>query len=302
MNIAPISEPKTIRPAQAATQKVGRAAVCEVVERVRGAPLPDVEADEGRARDDEQDDRQGGLVRDRREVDPEDERADQDDREDAAEIVDGLGRLVDVARHELDGHHERDHGERQGEQEHRSPPEVLEQDPGAQRPERGDRARRSRPTARSPSCGTAPAQSAVISARVVGYAMPAASPPRIRAQISTSSVGAHAGEAVGRDRQQHPEDEQQLAPVPVADRAEVQDRGGEPEGVADRDQVQRGLRRVEGVADRRQRDVGDREAEVGDRRDGDQRAEDDARPRGGRAAVTCSSRSRYAFRTSETEA
>ena len=44
-------------------------------------------------------------------------------------------------------------------------------------------------------------------------------------------------EAVGRDRQHHAEDQQQLAAVAVADRAEVEDRGGEPERVADRDQV-----------------------------------------------------------------
>ena len=37
-----------------------------------------------------------------------------------------------------------------------------------------------------------PDQSAVISASVVGYAMPAESPPRRRAPKRTSSVGAHA--------------------------------------------------------------------------------------------------------------
>ena len=38
----------------------------------------------------------------------------------------------------------------------------------------------------------APDQSAVISASVVGYAMPAASPPRMRATIRMYSFGAHA--------------------------------------------------------------------------------------------------------------
>ena len=38
----------------------------------------------------------------------------------------------------------------------------------------------------------APAQSAVISASVVGYAMPAASPPNTRAAKSTVSLGANA--------------------------------------------------------------------------------------------------------------
>ena len=38
----------------------------------------------------------------------------------------------------------------------------------------------------------APVQSAAIKASVVGYAMPAESPPRMRAPISTSTDGAHA--------------------------------------------------------------------------------------------------------------
>ena len=106
MNIAPISEPNTIRPAQAATQNVGRAADVQVVERVRRAALPDEEGDQRRRGD-----RRTGsidqrrLVRDRREVDPEDQRADEQDREHAAEVVDRLRRLVHVAGHELERHH-----------------------------------------------------------------------------------------------------------------------------------------------------------------------------------------------------
>ena len=52
--------------------------------------------------------------------------------------------------------------------------------------------RRSQPTARSRFVRAAPDHSAVISASVVGYAMPAASPPRMRATIRTYSFGAHA--------------------------------------------------------------------------------------------------------------
>jgi len=43
----------------------------------------------------------------------------------------------------------------------------------------------------------------------------------------------------------------------VAERAEVEDRGGEPERVADSDEVEPGLAGVEGLADVRQGDVGD---------------------------------------------
>ena len=82
-----------------------------------------------------------------------------------------------------------------------------------------------------------PDHSAVISASVVGYAMPAASPPSTRATTSTVSEGAHAASrqaGIDEGRAQH---EQQLAAVAIADRAEVEHRGGEPERVADRDQV-----------------------------------------------------------------
>ena len=135
-----------MRPAQAATQNVGRAAASQVVERVLRPPLPDEERDQGGRETSER----GPTISvvsfgTAREVDPEDQRADEHDREDAAEVVDRLGRLVHVARHEQHRHHERDRRERQRQQEDRSPPEVLEQDPGAERPERGDGAAGGRP-------------------------------------------------------------------------------------------------------------------------------------------------------------
>ena len=71
-----------------------------------------------------------------------------------------------------------------------------------------------------------------------------------------------------------PSDQHHLAPVAVAQRAEVQHRGGEPQREADRDQVERGLRGVEGLADVGQGDVGDRQVEVRDGRDQDQREQD----------------------------
>jgi len=72
--------------------------------------------------------------------------------------------------------------------------------------------------------------------------------------------------------------------VGVAEGAEVEDRGGEPERVADGDEVEAGLAGVEGLADVRQGDVGDGEVEVGDRGDGDQRREDELRLRRARLA------------------
>ena len=83
--------------------------------------------------------------------------------------------------------------------------------------------------------------------------------------------GRERGQQAGGDREPDPEDQQPLAPVAVADGAEVEHRGREPQRVADRDQVERGLAGVEGLADVGQSDVGDRQVEVGDRGDQDQR-------------------------------
>ena len=88
------------------------------------------------------------------------ERGDEHDRQDAAEVVDRVGRLVHVAGHEPKRHHERDDRQRQRDEEHRAPPEVLEQPPAMSGPSAemappiADhsaidlRPRRARPTAR----------------------------------------------------------------------------------------------------------------------------------------------------------
>ena len=104
------------------------------------------ERDRARDRDRRQAEGQRALVRHGREVDREDERGDEHDGQDAAEVVDGIGRLVDVARHE-----QRSPGPARRAasgsviEEHRAPPEMLEQDAREQRPERGDRAADARP-------------------------------------------------------------------------------------------------------------------------------------------------------------
>ena len=145
MNIAPISEPKTMIPAQAATQKIRRAGDLEVVERRARPPLADHEGAGRGERDDAEADRQRPLARHRGEVDPQHQRRDQQDREDAAEVVDRLGRLVDVGRDVAPGHEEGEGRQRQGDEEDRAPVELLEQGAGEQRPERGDRAADRRP-------------------------------------------------------------------------------------------------------------------------------------------------------------
>ena len=122
---------------------------------------------------------------------------------------------------------------------------------------------------------SSPDHSAVISASVVGKAMPAATPPKQAGDEEDAVGGGEAGQQRGRDREPHAEQQHHLAPVAVAERAEVEDRGRQPERVADGDQVERRLAGVEGLADVGQGDVGDRQVEVGDRRDQDQRREDE---------------------------
>ena len=132
-------------PAHAATQNVRPAGDVEVVERVLRPALPDEEGDQRGERDDREADRQRALVRDGREVDRQDQRADEHDREDAAEVVDRLGSLVDVRRDEHPGHQDRTDRQRQREQEAEPHSEVLEQDAREERPERRDRAAERRP-------------------------------------------------------------------------------------------------------------------------------------------------------------
>ncbi len=64
----------------------------EVVQRVLGPSLTDDEGDRGRDRDERQADDQRPHVRDGREVDRQDQRPDEQRRQDAAKVVDGVGR------------------------------------------------------------------------------------------------------------------------------------------------------------------------------------------------------------------
>ena len=104
----------------------------------------------------------------------------------------GSRRLVHVARYEEERHDEGDDRERERDEEDRSPLEL---------------GRASAPATSGPSAAIAPPSadqsaidfvrpgpdhSAVIRASVVGYAIPAASPPPTRATKSTSSDGAKA--------------------------------------------------------------------------------------------------------------
>ena len=276
MNIAAISEPNTITPAHAATQKMRRPRDVEVVERGGRASLAQHERDAGGERDQPEPERERAAVRHRREVDRQHERRDEQHGQDAAEVVDRVGRLVHVRGDQLDRQHQRDQRERHV----------------ARKTEPQSKCSSSAPDISGPSAEIAPPMpdhsaiarvrpgpdhSAVISASVVGKARPAATPPSSRAANSTPSDGAKPASRQAGIASAGAEHEHQLAPVAVADRAEVEHRGGEPERVADGDEVQPRLPGVEVLRDVRQRDVRDREVEVGDGRDEDQRGEDERR-------------------------
>ena len=128
-----------------------------------------------------------------------------------------------------------------------------------------------------------PDHRAAMRASVVGYAMPAETPPSNRATMSTSSVGEYTAQQARRDRQGDAEDQHHLATVPVAEGTEIQHRRRQTQRVAHRDQVHRGLRGVEGLADVGKCHVGDGKVEVGDRGDQDQGKQDPPGARGRRA-------------------
>jgi hypothetical protein len=105
--------------------------------------------------------------------------------------------------------------------------------------------------------------------------MPAASPPPTTRDEQHLVRGGVRREQGHRYRERRPEDEHHLASVAVSESAEVEHGGSEPQRVADRDQVERDLRRVERFPDRGQCDVRDRQVQVRDGRDEDERDEDE---------------------------
>ena len=96
-----------------------------------------------------------------------------------------------MTRDEHDRQHERERGEWQSDEEHGSPPELLQQPPAT----RGPSADSPPPIADHKAIAfvrAGPAHSAVMSASVVGYAMPAETPPTMRAKMRKPSDGAYA--------------------------------------------------------------------------------------------------------------
>ena len=73
-----------------------------------GLDVADQECGGGSDRDHAKTNRQGPLARHRRDVHSQDQRRDQEDRKDAAEVVDWVGRLIDVGRDVAPGQKEGD--------------------------------------------------------------------------------------------------------------------------------------------------------------------------------------------------
>ncbi len=247
----------------------------QVVQRVLRPTLANHERDPCGDGDHGQRRHQGAFVGNGCEVDRQDQRAHQDDREDASQVVDGVARLVDVGGDVPDRQHECDDGERQGDEEHRSPVVVLEQRPRGERSERGDGAADAGPQGdRSGACRSGPQGGDQGQRGGEGHA---------RREAAQDAGGAeHAyrwsdgRQDCGRYRQEDTADRHQLPPVAVPHRTEVQHRGGESERVADGDEVQRCLRGVELQADRGEGDVGHREVQVRHGRHQDERHEHQA--------------------------
>ena len=168
-NMAAISEPKTMIPAHAATQKMRRDGDVQVVERVRGAALADEEGDErrrlrSRARPSTSAPSFGtGAKLIARMSAPTSTTERIPPRLSTGSVV-----SLTWLGTKRNGHHERDDRERERDQEDRSPVELLEQ--RARR--RAARARRCAPPSADQSAidfvRAGPDQSAVISASVVG--------------------------------------------------------------------------------------------------------------------------------------
>ena len=248
----------------------------EVIERVSGTTLADHERD-ARGEDDRREpEDQGSRVRDGCEVDPQHERRDQHHGQEAAEVIDGIGPLVYVSGNVPEGEEQGHDGEGEGEEEHRAPPVMLEEQSRKERAERRDCPTESRPQRdRLRPARSGPERGDERQRRRVGHACrePATQPSDEQHDVGRGK----GGQKAHRDRERCADQQHRLATVPVAQGAEIQHRAREAERVSNRDQVQRRLRALERGADIRQRDVGHGEVQVGDGSNQDQRRKHEVR-------------------------
>nr|WP_262366485.1 hypothetical protein [Streptomyces sp. WAC05950] len=193
----------------------------EVVQRVGSPALTPEERRSGSQGDHDEADDQCPLAGDDGEIDRQHQSRDQEDGQDAAEVVHRFGRLVGMRGDEQQGHDQRDRGEGQGDQEHRPPVEAFEQRARDHGPEHGDAASqggpqrdRLRPPRPRPQGGDQ------RQGGRVGHA--GREPAEDPCHREDGVVRRERGEQAGGDGQRDAEEQQQLAPVPVADRTQIE--------------------------------------------------------------------------------
>ena len=99
----------------------------QVVQRAAGPQLAEGERDKAEHRDHGKAENEGGRVWHDREVDAQDQGSHHDHGQDAAEVVDRLGRLAHIGGDQDPRHNEPGSRDRQGDQEDRPPPEAMQQ-------------------------------------------------------------------------------------------------------------------------------------------------------------------------------
>ena len=223
-----MSDPNTMMPAHAATQKVTRDAIfrsyrglaARFCRRMNSAtPMP---ATTNRPI------AEIAQVGHRDEVEPDDQGTDHHGRQEPADVVDGLRGLVDVGRHVLPRHVQGEDREGQRDEEHRSPGEVQEQEAGDHGTEHRDAAAEGGPHRDRAGPGwSRPQRGDERQGRRIGHAgRQTAHDARTQQDGVAGREGGHDGRW---DGQADAKDHQELAPVPIAKGAEPEDGGGQAE-------------------------------------------------------------------------
>ena len=251
--------------------------VDQVVEGVGDTALTHDEESTDNDRHTDQAEGDPGGPRCRDGADPQDEGADHHDRHDPAQVVHGLGGLIDVRRD--DGQHEDEGNDGRGhsDEEYAPPPEGFQERSGDHGADDRSTATQPRPQGNrsharatwSPQCRDEGQRRGIGKSR--GNARedaPADEDFRRRRPR---------GDRTGRQRQEHAEQEQALAPVPITERPEIEHRHRQAEGASDRHQVELCLTRGERLADIGQGHIGHTEIQIGHNRGQDQSGEDKAR-------------------------
>jgi hypothetical protein len=203
-------------------------------------------------------------------LDGEDETAHPQDRQDAAEVIDGKDLLARLPGQHDEADDKSQDDKRKRDEEYRSPPEVLEQPTADQRAESRNAAAQPRPEGDRPHAGAASIQGADQRQRrrEEQGRRESAGEAGVREEVRVRRPRGQHGRGNRQDGTRH---KQQLAAVPVADGAQVENSGRQPQ----RERVGDGRELVLGGAEvgayRRQCHVSDAEVDIRDDRTRHQR-------------------------------